>query len=314
MPSSNHVVVVQDLGSKYPAGKLVTSTSAKKVLPALADIYDHLGNPRKQISDNGPPFNSHAMDSFAEKRGIDLQKIPPLHPASNPAETFMRPLGKAMKIGHATNASESDTLKTLLNNYRNTPHPSTGIAPSAMLFWDGERSVFPRQSVSDQDVNDARERDRRLKESHQSKVNAGKYKIPDTFTIGDHVLVRNYDKTRKFDPIFMPDEYIITDIQLPGNSFTVERMRDGTCLKRHPDDLKKFERSVCTPGDTDRPRSEREKLMDYMSRLAQVVHDYEDSYEVTSDSPLHVAAATNVRPARERRPNSRYINDQFVNT
>ena len=72
MPSKHHVVVVQDLASRYPAAKLVSSTSADKVLPILSEIYDNLGNPQKQISDNGPPFNSKAMDIFAEKRGINL--------------------------------------------------------------------------------------------------------------------------------------------------------------------------------------------------------------------------------------------------
>ena len=58
MPSSRHVVIVQDLGSRYPAAKLVTSTKADKVIPALEEIYDEYGYPENQISDNGPPFNS----------------------------------------------------------------------------------------------------------------------------------------------------------------------------------------------------------------------------------------------------------------
>ena len=55
MPSSNHVVVVHDLASRFPAAKLVRSTKADCVIPALADIYDAYGNPETQISDNGPP-------------------------------------------------------------------------------------------------------------------------------------------------------------------------------------------------------------------------------------------------------------------
>ena len=98
MPSSKHVVVVQDLGSRFPAAKLVSSTSAAKVLPVLSNIYDAYGNPKKQISDNGAPFNSKAMKDFTQQRGIMMQQIPPLHPSANPAETFMRPLGKTMKI------------------------------------------------------------------------------------------------------------------------------------------------------------------------------------------------------------------------
>ena len=38
MPSSKHVVVVQDLASRFPTAKLVTSTSAEKVIPAIKEI------------------------------------------------------------------------------------------------------------------------------------------------------------------------------------------------------------------------------------------------------------------------------------
>ena len=66
MPSSNHIVVVQDLASQYPAAKIVSSTKASKVLPTHVDINDAYGNPETQLSDNGQPFNSAAMDQFTK--------------------------------------------------------------------------------------------------------------------------------------------------------------------------------------------------------------------------------------------------------
>ena len=93
MPTSKHVVVVQDLASRFPAAKLVTSTKADKVLPALSEIYATYGNPEVQISDSGPPFNSTQMHHFTANKSIKLQMAPPLHPSSNSVETFMRPLG-----------------------------------------------------------------------------------------------------------------------------------------------------------------------------------------------------------------------------
>ena len=53
MLSSNHVIVVQELGSKYPAAKLVSSTKGE-VIPALREIYNNHGNPEIQLSDDGP--------------------------------------------------------------------------------------------------------------------------------------------------------------------------------------------------------------------------------------------------------------------
>ena len=69
---------------------------------------------------------------------IKLRKIAPQHPSSNRAETLMPPLGKSMKIAHMNKNSEEKTPDQLLNNYRDTPHPATGLSPAAILFRDGE--------------------------------------------------------------------------------------------------------------------------------------------------------------------------------
>ena len=61
IPLSKHVVVVKDLSSRFPAAKMVTSTSPANILPALGNIYDAYGNPGTQISGNEPPFNLQAM-------------------------------------------------------------------------------------------------------------------------------------------------------------------------------------------------------------------------------------------------------------
>ena len=158
MPSSNHVIVVQGLGSRYPAAKLVSSTKAEKVIPALKEIYNYYGNLEIQLSDNGPPSSSKQMGAFDNKNNIKLQKIAPQHPSSNPAEAFMQPLGKAMKIAHMNENSEKETLKQLLSTYRDTPHPATGLPPAATLFRDGKRTVFPRKLVTDSDVSSARKK------------------------------------------------------------------------------------------------------------------------------------------------------------
>jgi len=64
MPMPRHVVVLQDLGSRYPVAKLVKSTKADEVIPALDEIYTEYGCLDTQISDNGPPFNSNKMQQF----------------------------------------------------------------------------------------------------------------------------------------------------------------------------------------------------------------------------------------------------------
>ena len=103
VPSDKHVVVIQDVASRYPVAKLVRSTRADQVLPVLEQAYDTFGNPRIQISDNGHPFNSKRMSEVASK---------------NPVETFMKPLGKAMKVGHFNKEDENKTAKEAVTAYR----------------------------------------------------------------------------------------------------------------------------------------------------------------------------------------------------
>ena len=240
MPSRKHVIVVQDMSSRYPAAKLVSSTSADKVLPALGDIYNAYGNPGKQLSDNGPPFNSVAMERFADERNIQLEKIPPHHPSANPVETFMRPLGKTMKVAHHNRNNDQEALQNLLQNYRDTPHPSTGIPPAAMLFRNSMSSVFPKKSVTEDEVKAAREYDRIQKSNKETDINSSKYKKASNLSVGDYVLVRNYKKTAKFQPIFTPEQYVVTSIADHGRKLEIERASDGQTLIRHPNDLKLF--------------------------------------------------------------------------
>ena len=57
MPTSKHVVVVQDLTSRFPAAKLVSSTKADKLLPALEEIDDTLSIGNRVLVRN---FNRHS--------------------------------------------------------------------------------------------------------------------------------------------------------------------------------------------------------------------------------------------------------------
>ena len=106
LPSSHHVYVVQDLASRYPVAKIIKFKNAKSVIPVHRDTYDLFGNPLRQKSDNGPPFNSNEIAKFAKDRNIEHVKTPPGHSAANNVETVIKPLGKAMKIGNVQNFPE----------------------------------------------------------------------------------------------------------------------------------------------------------------------------------------------------------------
>jgi hypothetical protein len=243
LPSKNHIVVVQDLASRYPVAKIVSSTSAKAVLPVLKQTYDMFGNPDVQKSDNGPPFNSKQMADFTTSRDIAQVKIPPGHPAPNNVETVMKPLGKAMKIGHANQIGERETLSSFLVNYRDTPHISTGVPPGAMLFRDGYKTTLPRKKVSNSNIIAARKKDAAVKEERKLVFNAARHTKEYILRVGDYVLVRNYKRQSKFDPDYLLDKFVVTNIA-SGNIVSLQNTENGSCLKRHPNDLKIFKGDV----------------------------------------------------------------------
>ena len=52
-----------------------------KVIHALEEIYNAYGNGNTNLTQ--PPFNSKAMENFAQNKNIEMKKISPLHPSSN---------------------------------------------------------------------------------------------------------------------------------------------------------------------------------------------------------------------------------------
>ncbi len=302
MPSKHHIVVVQDLASRFPAAKLVKSTKAANVIPAMTDIYNNFGNPETQLSDNGPPFNSKAMDEFCDSRNITTEKIPPLHPSANPAETFMKSVGKTMKIAAQHNISEKEALAHLLTNYRDTPHSATGVTPNDMFFRDPPQTVFPRRNISEQHIHNARLRDASIKNTRQEKINLGKYRQHANFHVGDTVLIRNFNKTSKYHPYFQYSPLLVTDVHNNGRCLTLQRLADGKVYQRHPDDVKLYKGCVETPQQTVSAAQTGEQCALQLQEQLKWDMYYENQEDVdfTFSTPEHVPEPVALRPAQQR--------------
>ena len=89
-------------------------------------------------------------------------------------------------------------------------------------------------------MEEARGKDKGMKQDRQDQANASKYKIQSEFQIGDAAMLRNYRKSSKFDPIFLPGHCEIVECSDDGRFLTIEIKRNGRIFERHPDDVKGY--------------------------------------------------------------------------
>ena len=238
LPDKRHVLVVQDTRSRFPAAAIVPGTAAQPVLKALDNVYTAYGQPCRHRTDNGPPFNSERFQEYSESKGIDHVKCFPHHPQGNPCETFMKPLGKALKAAYHHRDSAQAAIDSLLKAYRSTPHPATGMPPGDMLFRAGYCADFPRSGqVTEEDVVAAEERDKDQKQERKERVNASRWRVPMSTKEGDKVLLRTYPPAKKFQPIYGQEVYEVVKVEEKG--VTVRDSR-GKTFRRHKDDIKRY--------------------------------------------------------------------------
>lgn len=133
-PSGDYLMVVIDEYSRFPEVEILTSVSARAVIPKLDAIFARQGIPDVVKSDNGSPFNSLEFKKFAEYLGFQLRRITPYWPKANgEVERFMRTLGKCVKSSCVEGKNWKQELWKFLRQYRATPHTTTDISPSEAL-------------------------------------------------------------------------------------------------------------------------------------------------------------------------------------
>ena len=77
--------------------------------------------------------------------------------------------------------------------------------------------------MSEEKVLRAKQQDEQQKMVNEAKVNSSKYRKISSFQIGDVVYVRNYNKNKKFDPLFLEFPFEIIDMSL-GNKIQVKQI------------------------------------------------------------------------------------------
>lgn len=222
LPSGEYLLVVIDDYTRYPVVKILHSTSATTVIPAIDDVFSMFGIPKVLKTDNGPPFNSNMFAQFAVYSGFHHRKITPFWPQANAiAERFMRTLGKAIRIAHTRGLPWKQQLNVFLREYRSTPHCTTGTSPAELLFQRKMRTKIPITTSSIISVDDVvRKRDKSAKDKMKALADTRKHATHINIKPGDTVLCRQQKQNKLTTPYSTKP---LTVTRVKGTMVTAER-------------------------------------------------------------------------------------------
>ena len=154
----------------------------------------------------GPHFFND-FKAYMQENVINHQKIISWWPQANSeAENFMNPLTKAIRSAHAEGRDWKKDLYQFMLKYRATPHCTTDIAPSELLFNRKIQTKLPQIEI-DTTVPDTHpnieEMDKQTKEKMKAHADRRVRAQVSDLKIGETVLLHQRKKNKfstKFDP------------------------------------------------------------------------------------------------------------------
>ncbi|XP_061193203.1 uncharacterized protein K02A2.6-like [Saccostrea echinata] len=207
LPAGEYLFVITDEFTRYPVVEIMRSTSASATIPVLDKVISTFVLPKIVKSDNGSPFNSATFKEFAENMGFHHRRITPRWPRANAqAESFNKPMMKAVRVAHVDRKNWKQELFRFLRQYRNTPHSSTGLSPFTLMFGRDTRTKLPQISGPTDRPRDeiARQQDEYAKRKMRSETRNRTQQI----NSGDTVLIKN-ESGNTLTPAYNPEPHIV---------------------------------------------------------------------------------------------------------
>ena len=213
MPTGEYLLVIVDRYSRFPIVEIVKSTKAKTIIPKLDKTFAVHGLPNQITTDNGPPFSSDEFKKYLSLLDIDYIPATPQWPQGNAeVERFMQPLGRAIQTARAEGRVWQQELSRFLLQYRLTPHCTTKVPPSELLFNRTIRGKLPtlqRKSIVDRH-REACNNDQK-KQHYNKEYSDVKRRVKDSdIAVGDFVLVKQ-QKKNKLTTRFDTNPYIVVE-------------------------------------------------------------------------------------------------------
>lgn len=170
---------------------------------------------------------------------------------------------KRLKIAQVEKRNWRDELSDYLTMYRTTPHSTTGVSQSEMLF---KRKIWKRLPTLDTSFYDPDDMDQGIRDRDAEKKGIAKYHADEQFQAkesdvaeGDKVLLKQRCKN-KLSSNSDAEPYEV--VSKKGNSVTVQK--SGASYKRNVTHVKKYcepisDDNACEPNDVNIESPESEK-------------------------------------------------------
>lgn len=246
LPSGHSIFVMVDYYSRFTEAVVMKQTTAKRTVDALHETFCRFGMPETIRSDNGPQFISEELKSFCAQYGIKLLKTTPYWPQANgEVERANRAILKRLKISQLSeNTDWIWDLRSFLLMYNSTPHATTGVSPSKLMFGRILRDKIPVFGEMGRRADDEEIRDRdwtnKIKGAEYADARRGAKQS--VFKEGETVVTKRMTKDNKLSSSFEPEECII--VSLDGPEATLRSTKTDRLFKRNVAHLKLFPRDA----------------------------------------------------------------------
>lgn len=147
-------------------------------------------------------------------------------------------LKKRLQISQETpNSDWKWDLRMYLLMYNSTPHSTTGVAPSALMFGRVLRDKLPSMpSFDNKLIEEVKDRDLEMKMRGSDYIDRRRRAMPNSISVGDTVVAKRVNKENKLSSNFNPEELVV--VQRNGSDATLRSKETGKTFHRNVTHLK----------------------------------------------------------------------------
>ena len=187
-PTGEYALVLIDYYSRWAEVEITTTTTSARILKWLDSVFATHGYPVTLQTDNAKYFTSAEFRDTLKAWGIKPRTVTEYWPQANGlVERFNKILLKFIHASLAEGRNWKKSIPTMLQNYRTTPHRTTGKTPALLLMNRELRTKMPsiQQTLNNPISTDVKKTDADSKQKSKSLADKKRRATPHQFKKGE---------------------------------------------------------------------------------------------------------------------------------